>query len=34
MGVLLSTFSGFFFVIAQIIFSSLNLLLASLDIAR
>jgi hypothetical protein len=32
-GVLLSALSGFFLVIAQIIFSSLNLFLASLDIA-
>ena len=33
-GVLLADLSGFFLVIAQIIFSSLNLFLASLDIAK
>ena len=33
-GVLLSALSGFFLVTAQIIFSSLNLFLASLDIAK
>ena len=33
-GVLLSALSGFFLVTAQIIFSSLNLFLASLEIAK